>query len=193
MRIFRTVPLRLASIALPLLLSACGFHLRNALTLPPDLGPVKVTARDPYSSLAQSLDRSLIGAGVARAAADSTDVATLRILSERWASTPISIDSFGRAQEYTLRYAVVFSMVDADGEDIVPQQAVELARDYLSIPTQTIGTESERDLLAREMEREMSASIVRRIDAVFRHAQDIAPTGDDAGESVTPQWEPGSE
>lgn len=173
MRILRPLHF-LATVALVLTLSACGFHLRNALTLPTDLGPIKVTARDPYSSLAQALDRSLIGAGVPRAAADATDVATLRILSERWASTPISIDSFGRAQEYTLRYAVVFSMTDADGEDIVPQQAVELARDYLSIPTQAIGTESERDLLSKEMEREMTASIIRRIDAVFRNPQERA-------------------
>ena len=173
MRILRPVQ-TLAIVVLVLALSACGFHLRNALSLPPDLGPVKVTARDPYSSLVQALDRSLIGAGVPRAASDATDVATLRILSERWASTPISIDAQGRAQEYTLRYAVVFTMVDADGRDIVPQQAVELARDYLSIPTQTIGTESERDLLSREMEREMTASIIRRIDAVFRNPQERA-------------------
>lgn len=172
MRILRPVFLPLALVALVLTLSACGFHLRNALTLPPDLGPVKVTARDRYSGLAQLLNRSLDSAGVQRANASQLDVATLRIESERWASTPLSIDAQGRAQEYTLRYAVVFSMVDAEGEDIVPQQAVELARDYLSIPTQSIGTDSERDLLSKEMEREMSASILRRIDAVFRNPQE---------------------
>ncbi|MCD9028087.1 LPS assembly lipoprotein LptE [Luteimonas sp. BDR2-5] len=168
---FRPVPFRLAAVVLVLALSACGFHLRNALTVPPDLGPVKVQARDPYSGLAQALNRALVGAGVERAEASRRDVATLQIHSERWASTPISIDARGRAQEYTLRYAVVFSMRDADGNDVVPQQAVELARDYLSIPTQAIGTDSERDLLAREMEREMTASIIRRIDAVFRNPQ----------------------
>ncbi|VXB52143.1 LPS-assembly lipoprotein LptE [Luteimonas sp. 9C] len=170
----RPFSIRLAVLGLVLLLPACGFHLRNALTLPPDLGPVKVTARDRYSGLVQLLNRSLDSAGVQRASASSTDVATLRIESERWASTPLSIDAQGRAQEYTLRYAVVFSMVDANGDDIVPEQAVELARDYLSIPTQSIGTDSERDLLSNEMEREMSASILRRIDAVFRNPQERA-------------------
>ncbi|WP_101925804.1 MULTISPECIES: LPS assembly lipoprotein LptE [Luteimonas] len=167
----RPFSIRLAALGLVLLLPACGFHLRNALTLPPDLGPVKVTARDRYSGLAQLLNRSLDSAGVQRASASQTDVATLRIESERWASTPLSIDAQGRAQEFTLRYGVVFSMVDADGEDIVPAQAIELARDYLSIPTQAIGTDSERDLLSAEMEREMSASILRRVDAVFRNPQ----------------------
>ena len=46
-----------------LMLSACGFHLRSALTLPPDLGPVRVVAGDPYSPLAESLAVALEHAG----------------------------------------------------------------------------------------------------------------------------------
>jgi LPS-assembly lipoprotein len=156
-------------LALPLGLAACGFHLRNALSLPPDLGPVRVTARDPYSPLADSLAIALENAGATAAADDATTgVATLRIRSEKWGQTPISVDQFGRAQEYTLRYAVVFTLDKADGTNVVPEQVVELARDYISVPTRSTGTESERELLAREMQKEMTASILRRIDAASR-------------------------
>ena len=96
------------------------------------------------------------------------EVARLRILSERWASTPISIDARGRSQEYTLRYAVVFELLRADGEELVPQQAVELARDYIQSPSDLTGADSERELLSREMRRDMVASIVRRIDGASR-------------------------
>ena len=41
------------------LLSACGFHLRGALALPADIGPIRVTAGDPYSPLAQGLAQAL--------------------------------------------------------------------------------------------------------------------------------------
>lgn len=155
---------------LALALAACGFHLRNALSLPPDLGPVQVVARDPYSPLPDSLALALqrAGAEVRRGNRAEEGIATLGILSERWASTPISIDAQGRAQEYALRYAVVFRLEGADGEDIVPQQAIELSRDYVSSPTDLTGTDSERDLLSRELEREMTASILRRIDGASR-------------------------
>ena len=63
---------------------------------------------------------------------------------------------------------MVFRLRGADGADLVPQQAIELARDYTSSPTELIGTESERELLGREMRREMVASIVRRIDGASR-------------------------
>lgn len=159
----------IAILALALGLTACGFHLRNALSLPPDLGPVRVVAKDPYSPLAESLAMALEQAGATPAAEDAPgDVATLRIRLEKWGSTPISIDQFGRAQEYTLRYAVMFSLDKADGTNVVPEQTVELARDYVSVPTRSTGTEGEREVLAREMQKEMTASILRRIDAASR-------------------------
>lgn len=172
MRILRPVFLPLALVTLVLTLSACGFHLRNALTLPPNLGPVDIVSSDPYSRLARSVERALAAAGAEIADPDATDVATLNIQSERWAALPASLDAQGRAQEYTLRYAVVFSMRDADGRDVILQQAIELARDYLAPPADSIGADSERELLSRELEREMTASIIRRIDAVFRNPQE---------------------
>lgn len=163
--------LRAAAVAmLALLLAGCGFHLRDALLLPPDLGPVRVEGRGSDSELVLGLRDALRRAGARMADPAATDAATLRVVSERWANTPISIDQFGRSQEFTLRYAVIFGVERADGTDLVPQQAIELARDYVSTPTRSIGTEGERELLAREMRREMVTSILRRIDAVSRLA-----------------------
>lgn len=161
-------------LSLLLALTGCGFHLRSAMVLPPDLGPVAVIARDPYSALADSLARSLERAGATPAAADAIETSTrLEILSEKWADLPISLDGFGRAQEYSLRYAVVFRLrqpgVTAEDDRIlVPQQAVELARDYIAPANDAIGRNSERELLVSEMRRDMSAAMLRRIDAAMR-------------------------
>lgn len=159
----------LLSALLALALSACGFQLRDAIRLPADLGPLRVVAPDPYSPLAESLSQALTRAG-ATAAADpaSNEVATLRIVTERWGSTPLSIDAFGRAQESTLRYAVIFEMERADGTTLVPQQVIELTRDYVTAAARSLGTASEQELLANELRREMVASILRRIDAASR-------------------------
>ncbi len=158
-------------IALGLLLAlstaGCGFHLRNALELPTDLGPVAVTAQDPYSPLASSLARALERAGAVPAT--TADQATkLEVLSEKWVDIPIAVDTLGRAQEYSLRYAVVFRLRRGDDSVVVPQQAVELSRDYIAPPNDSVGSGSERELLVGEMRREMSASILRRIEAALR-------------------------
>jgi len=159
---------RLAAICfLSMAVSACGFHLRNKIALPADLGPVRVTSTTPYSPLAESLAESLGRAGAMPAAADAADVATLQILSERWGDLPIAIDAQGRAQEFSLRYAAVFVFRRADGSELVPQQVVELSRDYVSPPENATGTLTEREVLATELRREMAASILRRIDGVI--------------------------
>jgi len=159
------------------LLAGCGFHLRSKIALPSDLGPVRVVAASKsYSVLVTSLSRGLQAAGVVLAApigeesavAANTRVATLRIVSERWGDLPIAVDQFGRAQEFSLRYAVVFAFKRADGTDLVPQQVVELSRDYVSQPNNATGTTTEREVLADELRREMAASILRRIDGVVR-------------------------
>ncbi len=162
------------------LLAGCGFHLRNKIALPNDLGPVRVAASSTsYSALVTSLSRGLQAAGATLAeqigeedsAASDPQVATLRIVSERWGDLPIAVDQFGRAQEFSLRYAVVFAFKRADGTDLVPQQVVELSRDYVSPPQDATGTTTEREVLADELRREMAASILRRIDGVVRSGQ----------------------
>lgn len=148
--------------------SGCGFQLRNVAELPPDIGPVAVTATDPYSPLADSLARALERGGAQPAAAGAVDTATkLEILSEKWADLPIAVDTQGRALEYSLRYAVVFRMSKPDGEFLVPQQAVEMARDYVAPASDAIGNTSERELLLNEMRRDMSAAILRRVNAAL--------------------------
>ncbi len=169
------IRLSILPLFLVLALTACGFHLRGGLALPADLGPVKVAARDPNSALFYDLEQAVRRAGIPMASDDADDVAKLTVVSERWGNTPISVDQFGRAQEYTLRYAVIFRFESADGNVLVPQQVIELSRDYISVPTRSDGTEGEREILARELRREMTASILRRIGTVMQARQTTVP------------------
>lgn len=168
----QTSPMTALRILIPVLMllvmTACGFRLREPLQLPPELSTVRVEAADPYSALAQALTRSLEHAGldVLDGATERTGV--LRIHSEGWDSQAISVDQFGRAQEFTLRYAAVFSVDGADGLTLVPEQVIELSREYVSLPENSTGSESEREMLARELQREMAVAVLRRIDAVNR-------------------------
>ena len=151
-------------------LAGCGFHMRNKLMLPVDTAAVKVVSSTPYSELAKLLRRSLLASGATLADEEAKEpTAQLQVLSERWGDLPISIDAQGRAQEYSLRYAVIFIFRREDGSDLVPQQVIELSRDYVSPPTDATGTTTEREILADELRREMSASIIRRIDSVVRN------------------------
>lgn len=158
---------RLLPAVLVLALAGCGFQLRDRIAVPTQFGAVRVVSVDRSSPLAESLAQALERGG-AIVARDGEEGAVLDILAERWGDTPISVDAFGRSQEASLRYAVIFEMRRADGAVMVPRQTIELTRDYVSNPVNSIGTEGEREILARELRREMAASVLRRIDAVFK-------------------------
>lgn len=185
----------LTALILAATLTGCGFHLRNKLALPADMPAVQVDSAVRYSELVKFLNRGLRSSGATvveggntlAVAGKTPGVARLLIRSERWGALPIAIDGQGRAQEYSLRYAVVFSFLRPDGSVIVPEQAVELSRDYVSPPQDSTGTTTEREILADELRREMSASILRRIDSVVRADVEKAlqapkPAEDAAGE-----------
>lgn len=173
-------------------LAGCGFHLRNKLTLPADTPAVKIESSVRYSELVKLLERGMRASGATVADGDAVDAdntyARLQVRSERWGDLPIAIDAQGRAQEYSLRYAVVFVFYRQDGSVLVPEQVIELSRDYVSPPEDATGTTTEREILADELRREMSASILRRVDSVVRaelekaktSTEDVAPAKPDS-------------
>lgn len=174
--LLQTVPMirYLLAFALAATVSGCGFHLRNQLTLPADTPAVKVESSVRYSELVKLLERGLRASGAPLLAEDAPKDATfarLAVRSERWGELPIAIDAQGRAQEYSLRFATVFAFYRHDGTVLVPEQVIELSRDYVSPPLDATGTSTEREILAAELRREMSASILRRIDSVVRAEQ----------------------
>lgn len=158
---------RLLPAVLVLVLAGCGFQLRDRISVPTQFGPIRVVSVTRYSALAESLMQTLERAG-AQVSRDGTEGAVLDVVAEQWAETPISVDALGRSQEFSLRYAVIFELRRADGAVVVPRQTIELSRDFISNPVNSIGSEGEREILARELRREMGASILRRIDAVFK-------------------------
>ena len=185
------------TVLLVLALAGCGFHLRNKLALPEDTPPVQVVSTTPFSELATILERNLRNAGALVVTREQVQaepgmaVARLDIVSERWGDLPIAIDDQGRAQEFSLRYATIFAFRLADGTELVPQQAVELSRDYVSPPEDATGTSTEREILADELRREMAASILRRIDGVVRaRAATSAAGAGPADAAASPKPEP---
>ena len=209
MKPIRTILVLAATLAL----AACGFHLRKGVNLPADLGPLRVVSTTRYSELAEALSQALARSGAipapdpvdvatpqdpqsaisppadgaAPAASQPVRVATLNIRKERWGSLPLSIDARGRAQEQSLRYAVEFELLRADGSVLVPRQVVEIARSYVTVPDNNIGSDSEQEILAKEMQRDMVASIMRRIDAAL---QATGPVGDATPEAPAEESAP---
>lgn len=144
-------------------ISACGFHLRGSVQLPPTLSELALLDATPATDIAPELSRGLRGAGVRL---DASAPMRLQIRSEEYGKRVLSVDASGRAQEYGLSYTVRFSLRTADGELWLPETSVTLSRDLRFDASAVLATEGEERLLRAEMRQEAVLQILRRLQAV---------------------------
>jgi len=158
---------RLLASSLALLLTACGFQLRQDITLPAALSTIRIEVADTYSPLQRNLDQVLTRAG-ATVVSTAEGSAVLRVFANRMDRLPLSVGDTGRVQEYLMKYEVEFELVDAAGATVLPRQNVILERDYTFDTLQALGTPGEEEVVKAELERDMVQAILRRIEAATR-------------------------
>lgn len=159
---------RLFIALLVVVLAGCGFQLRRDLLLPPELGTLHIEAVDPQSELVRGLGQALRRSGTSLVAADVDGAARLRLTDTSMRQRPLSVGGTGRVQEFALVYATRVELVDAAGAIRLPAQEVALERVYSFDTADALGTPGEEEVVRAELEREMVAALLRRIEAALR-------------------------
>ncbi|HEU4622615.1 MAG TPA: LPS assembly lipoprotein LptE [Burkholderiaceae bacterium] len=154
----------LAALATVTLTTACGFKLRGSADIP--FRSIFLGVPEA-SSLGYELRRNLRAGTDVRIVTDAKDAdARLDVLSESRDKEVLSINSAGRAREYTLRYRLSFKVTDAKGRDYIPPTEISLSRDISFNEDALLAKESEEALLYRDMQSDMVQQILRRLSAI---------------------------
>jgi len=166
----------LLTVVLITALSACGFHLRGSVQLPPELVTINVQDAKPSTDIAPVLRTALRNAGVQ---ISGSAPMLLQLNAEQYGKRVLSVDSVGRAQEYGLSYTVRFSLKGRDGAEVwLAEQSVTQTRDLRFDATAVLGTENEEALLKEEMRRDAVLQILRRLQkAKPLRASPLQPQG----------------
>ena len=165
------------------LLSACGFHLRGKISLPPSLETVQITSPDGdlRTYLADALDFS--GATVTEGDAG----ALLDVVDVRFERRVRTVDSRGLATSYVLHYAVDFRVENASGATLLDTATINLKRDFNFDSTQVLEKEDEEEFLRDDMRRSAAQRIIRRVGTVDS-AQVSPAAGDETQGAVEPAY-----
>ena len=156
--------MRVVLICIALLLSACGFQLRGAYTL-------------PYESLHIALpDGSIIGAGLKRQIRAGGGTRIVETREEAQGSFQqvtdlrerqiLSLSTAGRVREVRLRYRYSYRVIDPKGRELVQTTGVELTRDVTYDDSAVLAKEQEELLLWRDMENDLIQQLLRRLAAI---------------------------
>lgn len=157
--------LPIATVAAASALSACGFRLRGNITFP--FSTLYLSGNE-RSRFVRQLRRTLEGAGLKVLVPPSTpDMAerTLVLLGENRESVIVSRSASGSVREVqlrlTIRYQVNINGAEQMGDDVALQQSRDLNYDE----TQALAKEEEEEVLFHDMENDIIAQILRRLQA----------------------------
>jgi LPS-assembly lipoprotein len=168
------------SLALALMLSACGFHLRGDgghYTLP---FPTIYIGLPKTAPLAVDLKRNIRANGGTEVVDDpklaDASVVVLTDPDKTRTKTILSLNGNGRVRQYLLIYSLQFKVVDREGKELLGPTALSLNRPIDFDETELLAKEREEALLYKDMQTDLVQQLMRRLAAIKpKVAMSVAP------------------
>lgn len=148
------------------LLAGCGFHLRGAAEIPPELNPLYIQA-PARSPVRRAIEDQLLGSAVHLTDKPAEAKLMVRIRSEQRSSRIAAVSTAGRALAYELHYLVTFDAIDATGETKVPSRTLDLIRTFDNPDVEVLGKQLEQDLIYEDFAFDAADRILMILRAVL--------------------------
>lgn len=157
-------------LAIALALSACGFHLRRNVALPPAMSRVHLTVTGS-GDLQRKLARALENANVAVEDDAGPGIAELNVPVAAFSTQSLTQGGYVRITEYGVHYHVEFDLAGADGTVLVPHQHIDMQREYSYDSTDAVGNASQVQEIQGSLVDDMVQAIMFRLEAAGQHPQ----------------------
>ena len=145
------------------LLTACGFHIRQAFQLPVEMTPVQLKVPREYRNLAAILQEEMRNAKIPLVSSSNAAalIIDLRRVSEEENLLTASAAGSPLERELSLRARVYWENIE--GENVLEPEDFVLLRNYVYDDTVVLAKSREAESLTRELERELSRRIILRM------------------------------
>jgi LPS-assembly lipoprotein len=156
-----------------LLTASCGFHLRESAALPPSMKRVHVTVSGG-GDLQRKLVRALIASDVTVEDSGGPDVAEFNVPVAAFSSQMLTISGFAQVTEYAVHYHVQFNVKDGGGKVVIPNENVEMQREYSYDASNTVGSQAQVEAIEGSLIDDMIQAMMFRLQAVTKHGSAAA-------------------
>jgi len=149
-------------------LVSCGFQLRGSESASIPFESIYISALEGKLIIPE-LKLAIQSSGKTLVLDKPQDAeAILHIISEKYSKHIWSISGSGRVREFQLRYRVSYRLTDSKGLEIVPPSVISLSRIMPFADAQVLAKQAEEKMLTREMYRDISQQIIRRLSKIKR-------------------------
>ena len=167
----RLVQLSLA-LGMALVLSACGFALRGTggVTVSEEWRSMYLVTSNPNSEFSREVKTRFAANGVEWNEDSKSANYSVVLGPERFSQRNLSLNSEARAAEFELTMRSTFSVLNANGQKVMPDTTASVVKQMENDPQNVVGKAEEIRILKAEMRRELAQQIMRRI-AFFAASQ----------------------
>lgn len=152
----------LSLIAVTLVTSGCGFHLRNKTVIPGNLRAIYIDGDD--LELIAEIEKDLRFSDIT--IADSNEgVAVLDLNNTQYERAINATSSTGQATSYKLEYDIKYQVLDSEGEILQEQRIIE-SRTFNFDASQILVAEREEKFLKEDMQKEIARRLLRWISKI---------------------------
>ena len=149
-------------------LSACGFHLRGT-QVASKAGISELAIKSVAAPLIATQVSSQLQLGGTRIV-EPTDKPgrVLTLSNETFDRDVLSVSAdTGKVKEYQLTLHVNMSVSGGDDKPLIDSETISISRDYTFDESSILGKSNEETSLREDLVRQVSAQIVRRVNAVI--------------------------
>jgi len=157
---------RLILAAMVILLSACGWQLRNSQLIPSNIGSLHIATQAADNIFVSELARALDVYGVDVASNMAEANFTVVIVDFRENRRIGTLNSSARAAEYQLNEDVDFLITDPSGKPLTNLLTASVERSYEIEETDILSSDNEERQVRAEMREEIVRQILNRLKAL---------------------------
>ena len=153
-----------------LLLSSCGWQLRNSQLVPEDFGSLHLSTVDSHSPLIQALTRALKASDIDLVDNTAGAAYSLVIVDVRKNRRTGTVNASARVAEYQLNVEVDFLITKPDGTPLTPLSTASVERSYEFSEQDILSSDTEERILRDSMHKEVVRQILNHLRAVANRA-----------------------
>lgn len=152
------------ALALISLLAACGFQPAGKVNLDSKFASTHIYTLSNATVMVDLIERQFQENDfllVDQAEA----MIVINVLNEKTRKRILSVDSDGKARMYELELTVSIAIKDAAGESLLPNQEIQVSREFLFDVNSVLGKSNEEQAIYTEMQNDAARLIMNRLQA----------------------------
>ena len=176
---YKRLPPLVAATAIVTLLTVagCGFQLRSAPKVPPEMARTYIATDDLHSLFYRRFRRALENAGADVVDSASEATAQFAILTDDTGQRVLSVSARNVPREYEVYYTIFYTVTNGEQVLLAPQLQT-LTRDYTWDETEVLGKSREEELMREAIVDDLVRTVLIQLSALEPPPVTAPPAGE---------------